>query len=848
MEIIKKPWQGTSEEILQKLESSQDGLTDFEAQKRLFKFGANSIARQTPIPYLQIFFNQFEDLLVLLLIFAALLSFILGDFRNGIILSIIVFINAIIGFSQEYKAEKILRALTKYLPSMVKVKRAGEEKQIDSRYLVPGDICILGQGDKVPADLRLLEAYDLKTNDQALTGEAKPQTKAVKNYPQDNVSLVEVENCLFMGTLVVDGEALAVVTSTGLATEFGKIAQKTIQIDKSLSPLQVKTRRMAKRIAILAALVVIALVIYKYFLGRDILDALTFSIAVAAALVPEGLPATISVALSLGARNLASRQALVKNLVSVETLGSVTVICTDKTGTLTTGQMEVKEIWDKLNPEINEEERQRLITEIFVLCSDAQVSQEQEFGDPMELALLRWVEKQGIDWEKIRHQNQKVAEIPFNSRRRFMSVTYRNNSGQISTYLKGAPEVIIEKCLINNEEKAQILAKFKDFAREGFRVLALAYNHIFLGLVAIFDPPRKEIKEALAACHQGHIRVIMITGDNALTATSIAKMVGIIHNNSQQPVIEGGRLDLMSDIEIRSILQKEPIFARTLPEQKYRIVDNLMQMGEIVAVTGDGVNDAPALKRADIGIAMGKTGTDVSREAADLVLLDDNFATIVQAIKEGRTIFDNIKKFLFYIFSSNFGELLTVVLGMIFGLPLPLTAVQILSIDLGTDVLPSMSLIGEPPEGEVMKSNPRSKEVQLLTGESFIHLTLVGLVMGIGAIWNFMTVRNLGLSYHSATTASLATLVIAQAFNVFLSRSPNTTIFRYPFWKNKWLIFSVLSSLVLVVLFVYTQFFHKNLLYDSFPSFIWIRAILIGLILLIAEEIYKIIKRNVVEK
>lgn len=842
MEKIAKPWQGTTEEVLKNLETSKEGLADFEAQKRLFHFGTNTILRQAPIPYLQIFFDQFIDLLVLLLIFAALLSFLLGETRNGVIISIIVLINAIIGFSQEFKAERILRALAKYLPTLVKVKRIGQEKQINAHYLVPGDMVILGEGDKVPADIRLLESYDLKTNDQALTGEAKPQNKEAKNYDSNNLSLVEVENSLFMGTVVTEGEALGVVTATGLSTEFGKIAQRTTTIDKSLSPLQQKTHRMAKRIAILAGLIVIGLVIYKYFASHDILDALIFSVAVAAALVPEGLPATISVALSLGARNLARRKALVRNLVSVETLGSVTVICTDKTGTLTTGQMEVKEIWDDLNPEIRKEEKEKLINEVFVLCSDAQINKDQEFGDPMELALLRWVDEQGINIEKMRHRFQKIDEIPFNSKRRFMSVTYRHN-GREATYLKGAPEIIVDKCHLDEKEQNKIMAKFKEYAQEGFRVLALACNEIFLGLVAIFDPPRGEVRQALENCHQGNIRVIMITGDNALTAQSIAKMVGIIHQGSVHPIIEGENLDSMTDIELRSLLQKEPIFARTLPEQKYRIVDNLMKMGEIVAVTGDGVNDAPALKRADIGIAMGKAGTDVSREAADMVLLDDNFATIVQAIREGRAIFDNIKKFLFYIFSSNFGELLTVLIGMILGLPLPITAVEILSVDLGTDVLPSMSLIGEPSEGDVMKTKPRSKEVQLLTGESFFHLTLIGLIMGVGAVWNFIAVRNLNSSYQAATTASLATLVVAQGFNVFLSRCPNTTIFRYPFWKNKWLVLSVASSLILIFLMTYLDFFHRYILTGSFPLTIWSRIFIVGLILLAVEEIYKQIRK-----
>lgn len=844
MTIPEKPWQGKVEEIVQSLGSNKEtGLADFEAQKRLIKFGANTILRQTPIPYFQIFFDQFVDLLVLMLIFAALLSFVLGDIRNGLVIAIIVLVNALIGFTQEFKAEKILRALVKYLPLKTKVRRSGREIQIPSLHLVPGDLVILGAGDKVPADIRLIEAYDLKTDDQALTGEAKPQNKAVRDYENVDISLIEVDNCLFMGTMVADGEGLGVTTSTGMETEFGKIAHQTITIDKTLSPLQEKTHKMAKRIAILAVFITIGLIIYKYFLDKDLLDALIFSVAVAAALVPEGLPATISVALSLGARNLARRNTLTKNLVSVETLGSVTVICTDKTGTLTTGEMAVKAVWRDLNEEIKKEEKERLICEVMILCNDAQINDKGEFGDPMEIALLKWVgKKENIDF--IRKKYPKVAEVPFNALRKYMSVSFLDGGKRFSV-LKGAPEVIMTQCHLDENEKEKINAKFENLASQGFRVLALAYNEIFLGLAAIYDPPRREVVGAIKSCQESGIRVLMITGDNAMTAKSIAQIVGIVPRDQKQvALVEGFNLDKMSDIELRSALRQTAIFARILPAQKYRLVDNLIQMGEIVAVTGDGVNDAPALKRADIGIAMGKIGTDVSKEAADMVLLDDNFATIVRAISEGRVIFDNIKKFLFYIFSSNFGELLTVIIGLILGLPLPITAIQILAVDLGTDVLPSMSLIGEPPEGNVMKTKPRSKEVQLLTGESFLHLTIIGLVIGVGAVINFMITRALTGNYQSATTASLATLVIAQGFNVFLSRCPNTTVFKYPFWQNKYLILSVASSLLLIFALTYLDFFHRYILTNSFPLNIWPRIFLVGLVLLAVEEIYKFGRRK----
>lgn len=839
MEQIQKPWQGTIAEVLQKLETSPRGLSGFEAEKRILRFGANTISRQTPIPYLAIFFDQFVDLLVLLLIFASLLSFILGDAKSGVIIGVIVFINALIGFTQEFKAERILRALKKYLPSEVRVRRQGQERQIPAHYLAPGDVVILGEGEKVPADIRLLEAYDLKINEQTLTGETKSRAKFAKNDGESQTSLLEVENTLFMGTAISEGEGMGIVTSTGMATEFGRIAARTTEIDKTLSPLQEKTHRMAKKVALIAVSVTIALVAFRYFTAHDFLDALIFSVAVAAALVPEGLPATISVALSLGARNLASRKALVRNLVSVETLGSVTVICSDKTGTLTTGQMTVKEVWDDINSDIGKEEKENLLLKVLTLCNDAEINERGAIGDPMEIALLRWVNKNRA--EEFRRKYRKIDEIPFNSRRKFMQVTYADG-GRRFNLAKGAPEVIMSRCHLSKSEEEKINLKHRQFAWRGFRVLAAAYNEVFLGLVAIYDPPRPEVKAAIKICQQGGIRTLMITGDHSLTAKAIAEQVGILETNSAAQIIEGADLEKMSDIELKNVLRKDSVYARILPEQKYRLVENLMAMGEIVAVTGDGVNDAPALKKADIGIAMGKTGTDVSREAADMILLDDNFATIVEAVEEGRAIFDNIKKFLFYIFSSNFGELLTVVFGMLLGLPLPLTAIQILAVDLGTDVLPSMSLIAEPPEGEIIKTKPRAKEVQLLNGESFFHLAMIGLIMGAGAVWNFSAVKGFTGSYEAATTAALATLVISQGFNVFLSRCPGTSIFRYPFWQNKYLILSVVSSVILILAITYLDFFHQYIRTESFPPFFWTRIVLTGIILLAVEEIYKILR------
>ncbi|AKM82459.1 TPA: ATPase [Candidatus Berkelbacteria bacterium] len=842
MEIPKNPWQGTSDDLLKKLATNRGGLTDLEAQKRLLENGPNSISRQTPIPLLKIFLDQFLDLLVLMLIFACVLSFMLGDLRNGVVIGLIVVLNAIIGFVQEYKAEKILKALVKLLPEKVKVKRNGEEKEISAEYLALGDIVVINEGDKIPADIRVIESYELRINEQILTGEVNPQNKEAKDYKDGNLLITERLNLLFAGTNAADGEAIGVVVATGRATEFGKIAQKTMQINKEHSPLQEKTRQVAKKIAIFAAIWMIVLIFYHfYFVSSKIVDALIFAVVVAAALVPEGLPATVSVALSFGARNLARNKALIKNLVSVETLGSTTVICTDKTGTLTTGKMTVREVWEFANPEINPAEKKQLIRQVAILCNDAEVETDNAVGDPTEIALLEWAKKEGVDVAEYRKKYLKIDELPFNSRRRFMSTTYNLNGNKFNC-VKGAPEIIAEKCHLNDEEKSQINKKMEEYASEGYRVLALAYNHIFLGLVSIFDPPRPEVKEAIENCKKGGIRVIMVTGDNPLTAASIGKITGITYDSFPE-VIDGKSLSKMSDLELRQKLHHVNIFARILPEQKFRIVDNLMSMGEIVAATGDGVNDAPALKKADIGIAMGITGTDVSKQAADLILLDDNFATIVKAVVEGRVIFDNVKRFLFYIFTHNFGELMIVALGIFFGLPLTMLPVQILAVDLGTDILPSMSFIAEKEEN-VMSSKPRSKSVQLLNLESFIHLSLLGTVVGFGAIWNFTSVLNTTGNYAAATTVSLSTLAVAQAFNAFLARCPHVSIFKYSFWSNKYLIGSVLISLIILLLIVYTEPLNNFILTSPFPAVYWLRILLVGIVFLIVEELYKLIKKK----
>ena len=820
-------------QLFKELNTSQNGLTNIEAEKHLANYGLNTIVKTRPIPFLKIIFEQFTDLLIILLIGASFISFLLGDLRNGYIILAIVFLNAVIGFSQEYKSQRIVKALEKFLPNLVRVKRDGTEKLISSHHLVPGDIIILGSGDKIPADIQIIECYDLNTDEKTLTGETHLQIKNAGKNSSDS------ESQLFAGTIIVSGEALGLVIKTGLNTEFGKIAQKTTKIEESHSPFQDKINSISRKVAFGAILIMLVLIIYHYYTRANFIDGLIFSVAVAAALVPEGLPATISIALSLGAHSLAKNKALVKNLISVETLGSTTVICTDKTGTLTTGEMTVEEVWSDIS-ELKKEEKERLIKEAFVLCNDAQIGK-NTLGDPTEIALLNWVDKNYINISEIKNNFLKTDEIPFNSQSKFMTVFFKEGNRAFS-YTKGAPEVIMRKCHLDNKEKEQINKRLKEFGQQGFRVLAFARNEIFLCLAAIYDPPRPGIENAIKECQRGGIKVLMVTGDNPETASSIAKMAGLIDGNQSPQVILGSDLEKMSNTKLRDILLGEPIFARVNPEHKFKIVDNLRNMGEVVAVTGDGVNDAPALKRADIGVAMGKTGTDVSREAADMVLLDDNFSNIVKAVKEGRVIFDNIKKFIFFIFAHNFGELMIVVLGMLLNLPLPMLAVQILAVDLGTDIFPSMALIGEK-ENKVMQSKPRSRDIKLLNKNSILHLLIIGFIISIGAIWNFTSVLQES-DYSSATTVAFSTLAACQLINVFFARTSEKSILNYPFWQNKYLFLGVCFSFTLLLLFIYNGFFNNILGTNPFPSIYWVRILLIGLILFIFEEIFKFILRK----
>ena len=814
-------------EVLKSFTSDgEKGLSSAETVLRLQKYGFNRLKEVRRVPYILKFLSQFKDLLAIMLMVAAVLALIVGEPRDFIIIMAIVLINATIGFTQEYKAERVLSAFKKHLPSYTRTVRDGELKRIFAFQLVPGDILDLEAGDSIGADARLLEAYDLKVNQFSLTGESHTQRKKTEVISSDK-TLADIDNMVFMGTSVASGKGMAVVVQTGMGTQFGKIAEKSQEIKEEMTPLQKElfhTGKVVAKIAIIIALAVLALL---YFMGRGIQESLLFAIAAGVAMVPEGLPAAMSVALSLGAQRMLKKKALVKKLLHVESLGSVTTICTDKTGTLTTSVMSVADLYPKLE-EMNEEQKD-LFLNVLALCNNAGITKKgskKDVGDPLEIALLKYVERGG-EIDKIKKENPRVFEMPFSAERKMMSVVCKKGD-QAYLYSKGALQEILGICSVSEKEKARILKEGDEMAKNGLRILAMAYRELggenyktekvekdltFLGLTALEDPAREGVAEAISLSRKAHLKIHMVTGDYGLTALSIGKKIGLATEKTK--VITGLDLHKVDDEGLKKILQNETIFARIEPGQKLRIVKNLQEMGEVVAVTGDGVNDVPALIKADIGVSMGKIGTDVAKEAADMVLMDDHFATIVNAIREGRKIFDNAKKFVFYVFSSNAGELIAPLIGVLLGLPLPLIAVQILAIDLGTDVFPSLALGVEKEEDDVMQGKPRSRTEKIMSVKMLWRLLEVGIVMGsMGfAIFIFRLyqggwqwggqINEMGNLYFSATASVYATLVLCQTANAFSCRSQKYSAFKTGFFSNIWLIWAEVASFIMLAIMMY---------------------------------------------
>jgi Ca2+-transporting ATPase len=875
-----------SDEALQRLTSRRSGLTEVEAKERLARFGPNELRNAKKISPWKLFLEQFKSILIIILLFAVVLSAVIGEPIDAVIIAVIVLFACGLGFIQEYRAERAMEALKKMAAPTASVLRDGNEEEIPARELVPGDVIVIRTGDRIPADARLIEAVNLKTNEAPLTGESVPIEK-ISTSIQGDVNIGDKRNMVFTGTAAVYGRGTAIVTDTGMTTEFGKIAGMLQEVKTERTPLQINLDRMGKRIAIIGLSLCFILAVLGVLRGHEVLEMLVWGIALAVAAVPEALPAVVVISLALGVRRMVKRHALIRRLPAVETLGCTTVICSDKTGTMTQDQMTIKRIYSDgeflevggtgYNPtgdfsrdgktyEVQKDAGLINLLRIGCLCNDARLVQSGDEwlikGDPTEGAFIVAAAKAGIVIEEENSQHPRVREIPFSSETKMMTTVHRTPAGEVA-YSKGAPEVILDRCQyihrngqkqsLTNKEQEEILAIAHNMASEGLRLIGLAYKpisessdkgidreYVFSGLVGMIDPPRPEVKAALKLCEEAGIKTVMITGDHKLTAVAIAKELGLL---KQGKVLSGADLDNLTDEQFEKIADQVDVYARVSPAHKLRVVTALAKQGHVVAVTGDGVNDAPALKKADIGIAMGITGTDVSKEAAGMVLTNDNFASIVAAVEEGRGIYDNIKKYLMYLLSSNIGEILlmagAILLGPIIGLPygaIPLIAIQILWVNLATDGLPAIALSIDPPSPDIMKQKPRKRGQGIFTKSV---LTL----MAVGGLWSclvnlgiFKWALDSGRGMLEAQGLCFLTLIIIQFFKAYNFRSDKHSIFRIGFFKNKWLNLAIIWETILLVVIVYTPF-----LQESFHTFA-LSAVDWAIVILAAGTVFPVLE------
>jgi Ca2+-transporting ATPase len=866
----------SSDETLQRLSSRRSGLTEGEAKEQLARFGPNELKSAKKVSLWMLFLEQFKSLLIIILLFAVVLSAVIGEPIDAIIIGVIILFACGLGFIQEYRAEKAMEALKKMAAPTASVIRDGNEQEIPARDLVPGDLVVIRTGDRIPADARLIEAVNLKINEAPLTGESVPIEKVIATLP-DEVNIGDKRNMVFMGTAAVYGRGTAVITATGMTTEFGKIAGMLQDVKTERTPLQINLDKMGKRIAIVGLSLCFILAVLGVLRGHEVLEMFVWGIALAVAAVPEALPAVVVISLALGVRRMAKRHALIRRLPAVETLGCTTVICSDKTGTMTQDQMTVKRIYcggdffdvggTGYNPkgdftragqtfDMRKDENLIKLLRIGSLCNDARLVQANESwsikGDPTEGALIVAATKAGIVAEKENLQYPRVREIPFSSETKMMTTIHQTPTGEVG-YSKGAPEIILDKCgyidqdgqqkTLTIVEQENILEVAQNMASEGMRILGLAYipvngslagrtdkEHIFSGLVGMIDPPRPEVKAAIKSCDDAGIKTVMITGDHKLTAVAVAKELGLL---KQGKVISGADLDNLSEEQFEKIADQVDVYARVSPAHKLRVVTALGKRGHVVAVTGDGVNDAPALKKADIGIAMGITGTDVSKEAAGMVLTNDNFASIVAAVEEGRGIYDNIKKYLMFLLSSNIGEILlmagAILLGPVIGLPygaIPLIAIQILWVNLATDGLPAIALSIDPPAPDIMKQKPRLKGQGIFTKQVLVLMAIGGLWSCLVNIGIFKWALDSGRGMLEAQALCFLTLIVIQFFKAYNFRSDKHSIFKIGFFKNKWLNLAIVWEAILLVVIVYTPFLQESFHTFSLSVIDWIIVIL----------------------
>lgn len=834
--------------------SSPSGLSAEEAGRRLLETGPNELLAARRISPWMILLQQFQNVLIIILLVATALSAYLGHSVEAIAITVIVLFAVLLGFMQEYRAERAIDALRKMAAPMASVLRDGEERDIPARDVVPGDVVLLQAGNRVPADARLIEAINLQIQEAALTGESVAVEKHTSVLDKPDLPLGDRRNMVYAGTVATYGRGRALIVASGMATEFGKIARVLESVETGKTPLQENLDKLGHMLAVAALLVVVAIVALGLLRGQPLIEMLVFGIALAVAVVPEALPAVVTVSLAIGVQRLVRRGALMRRLPAVETLGSTSVICSDKTGTLTKDEMTIRRLYadgqlvevsgvgyaptgllsidgGAIEPGRTPMPIQRLLC-AGVLASDARIVSDEDGrwgvkGDPTEGALIVAAAKAGLDKVVLDARFPRVDEIPFSSESKRMTTLHSGAAGKgVSAFAKGAPEIILESCIrqmtadgekpLDSAGRAAILDEVLRMAGDGLRVLAVAdkagasredaeSDMTFLGLAGMIDPPRPEVAAALRTCESAGIRVVMITGDHPVTAQAIARELGLLKSGR---AISGAELEAMSDEELARRVGSLDVFARVSPVHKLRVVTALQQQGHCVAMTGDGVNDAPALKKADIGVAMGITGSDVAKEVAAMTLTDDNFASIVAAVEEGRGIFGNIKKYLMYMLSSNIGEIGLMAGAALLGLPLPLTAVQILYVNLATDGLPALALAVDPPETDLMQRKPRKREAGIFTRPVVLLMLAGGLWSTLVNLGLFAWALNSGRSAAEAMTMTFVALVLIQFFKAYNFRSDRLSVLNRPF-ANKWLNRAIVWELALLAAIIYVPILHE---------------------------------------
>ena len=895
-------------EAMAALKASKEGLSEEEARRRLEKYGPNELKemkRETP---LHMFLAQFKDMLIIILVVSAIIAALLGEIVDAFAIIIIVIINAILGFVQEYRAEKALEALRKLAAPQARVMRGGKEVRIPAGELVPGDMLLIESGDKLPADARIIHAVDMRVDESSLTGESVPVGKDTAPVKSD-AQVSERKSMLFMGTAVTYGRGTAVVTDTGMSTQIGEIAEIIQATEEEMTPLQKRLEKFGGQLGI-GILIICGIVFFseisespdligyissmrfaEFFGSKRLIELFLISVSLAVAAIPEGLPAVITITLALGLQKMVKRNSIIRKLHAVETLGSTGVICSDKTGTLTRSEMTVRKIYvddrlievtgqgyepkgnfiiDGRKLDMKRESDLSLFLRIGSLCNNSHLDNVGGWrvsGDPTEGALVVAAEKADISQDDLKKKFPRIEEITFDSERKRMTTIHKTPDG-IEAYMKGACEIVLGLCShvlenrkvkrLTTEKRKKILEMNSEMANDALRVLACAYRKlgsknyspekvemdmIFVGLTGMMDPPREEVFAAVRRCERAGMRVVMITGDHRITAVAIAKELGIIKKDSK--VLSGEELDKLGEKGLEKIVEHVAVYARVSPQHKIMIVKALKAKGQIVAMTGDGVNDAPALKMADIGIAMGVTGTDVSKEASDMILTDDNFASIVAAVEEGRGIFDNIKKFIKYLLSCNAGEVLTIFFAPLINLPIPLSPPQILMMNLFTDGLPALALGVDPTSPNIMERPPRDPKEDILK-PMFPTIAMVGVLICIGTLLVFsIYYKNNPANLSIAMTAAFTTIVMSELFVAFACRDEKATLLEVGIFSNPSLILANVSSFILQLAVVYLRPLQS--IFKTVPLSLndWVIILIVSSMAFLAMELVKIFQRRI---